>query len=68
MSSEGQRVPDSEKPKDLVVHFPNYVDEQFISGNNLRSDMTNCYEGLHWNAKYVWLSDAPTTSTYVQIW
>ena len=53
-------APNSDKPEDLVVEFPNFVDKLFINTSGLQNDLSECFNGLHWKSKYVWLSDIPT--------
>ena len=40
----------------LVLDFPLYVNSDYVKDNNLHSDIAECYNGLHGNAKYAWLS------------
>ncbi len=40
----------------LVTHHPSYADKDFIVDNHIIEDIEQCYENLHGNAKYAWLS------------
>ena len=42
-------APNSDKPEDLVVEFPNFVDKLFFDSSGLQNDLRECFNGLHWN-------------------
>ncbi len=42
--------------ENLVTHYPSYVNSEFIIDNKILEDLEQCYDGLHGNTKYIWLS------------